>query len=161
VNTPSLPPFEHGGYRIGFGHLSDAAAIARIEAAVFPEPLGLSDLIRVLLRPGTRYVVARRGRQLCAYFGFEVSGPTAHVLSNATHPDHRRRGLARTLLLAGEAVAARAGARWLLGEVRRSNVLQVELLQGLGWRVLDLCPRFFGNGEDAWVVWKLLAPPGR
>ena len=152
-------PFFRLGYWIGCGRLTDLPAIARIEAAVFIEPLDLRSLLRLACSGRARYLVARRGGTVCAYFGFQVLGPVAHVLANATHPHHRRHGLARTLLTAGEGVARRAGARWFLGEVRRSNRVQLDLLEGLGWRQVTACPRFFGNGEDAVLVVRVFGEP--
>jgi ribosomal-protein-alanine N-acetyltransferase len=148
----SVPP----GYRLGAASWRDLRAIAALEAAVFPEPFRLPALRRLWLSPGTRYLVARRDGLPVAHFGFRVSGPVARVLSNATDPRHRQRGLASALLRAGEAEARRAGARWLQGEVRRSNAPQLRLLAGLGWREVALCPRFFGNGEDAVLVLRVL-----
>ncbi len=131
-------------------------AVAEIERLVFPEPLDLDEVARLWARDGTRYLgVVERGR-LLAYFGFEVYGPTAHVIANATHPDARRRGLAVAVLEAGASTAQAMGARWLLGEVRRSNSAQLAVLDRLGWRVIGLSPHFFGNGEDAHVVWRPL-----
>jgi ribosomal-protein-alanine N-acetyltransferase len=134
----------------------DLAEVAAIEALVFPEPLSLAEIVRLWARPGTRYLGVRDAQRLVAYFGFELSPPTAHVISNATHPDARRRGLGALVLGAGADVARTGGARWLLGEVRRSNTAQLSLLRRLNWQVIGVCPRFFGNGEDAYVVWHLL-----
>jgi ribosomal-protein-alanine N-acetyltransferase len=136
--------------------------IGAIEAAVFPEPLTLTDLLRLWLQPETLYVgYCDRGR-VAAYFGFQVHGPTAHVIANATHPEYRRRGLATRLLREAEPLARARGARWFLGEVRRSNAAQRDLLRKVGWREVGLVPSFFGNGEDAYVVWRCLgeAPGG-
>ncbi len=144
------------GYRLVPARAADLPQIARLEALVFPEPMSLREVSAKSRHPATRYLVARQGSRVCAYFGFTLDPPTAHVIANATHPDHRRRGLATLLIQAGERVAAQSGARWFLGEVRRSNTVQMELLRELGWTVVGLCPRFFGNGEDAWVVWRLL-----
>ena len=139
-------------YGIRTGEREDLAEVAAIEGAVFPEPLALPELERLWTGPGTRYLVATGGGAVCAYFGFVVLGPVAHVISNATRPEHRRRGLAGRLLREGEAVAAAAGARWFLGEVRVSNRAQLALLAALGYRQVGWCPRFFGNGEDAHIV---------
>lgn len=151
-------PFEHDGYRITCARIGDLPRIARIEAAVFPEPLALSQLVRLWFTPRTRYVVARHGRELAGYFGFQVSGPTAHVIANATHPAHRRHGLASILLTAGEGLARPLGARWFLGEVRRSNAAQLSVLAGIDWRPVGTCGGFFGNGEDAHVVFYCFTP---
>ena len=149
-----MPPFVFGlDYRITRGRLSDAGAIARIEADVFPEPLSRRAVAAKMLHPGTRYVVARHPEGLAGYFGFEIHGPTAHVIANATAAAHRRKGLATVLVHAGQRIARAGGARWFLGEVRRSNGLQLEILAKLGWRHIGWSRGFFGNGEDAAVVW--------
>lgn len=150
------PPFWHGPYRIAAGEAPDLAPIAQLERLVFPEPMALAALEHLFRQPTTHVLVARLDGRLCAYFAFEVHGPTGWVLANATDPEHRRQGLATVLVRAGEAVARRAGARWLVGTVRCSNQVQMRVLATLGWRTVGLCTRFFGNGEDAWVVWRLL-----
>jgi ribosomal-protein-alanine N-acetyltransferase len=134
----------------------DLAEVAAIEAAVFPEPLDLGHLERLWSDPATCYVGFRAGGRVAAYFGFQVHGPTAHVISNATHPAYRRRGLGARVLREAEPLALARGARWFLGEVRVSNHPQRRILRRLGWREVGECPRFFGNGEDAVVVWRCL-----
>lgn len=137
----------------------DLAQIAALEAAVFPEPLSSAELERLWSRPDVTYVVFRDGRRVAAYFGFQVSGPTAHVISNATDPAYRRRGLGTRILAEAEPLARARGARWYLGEVRVSNGPQRAILARLGWREVGVCPRFFGNGEDAVVVWRCFDHP--
>lgn len=133
---------------------ADLPAVAAIERAVFPEPLALDDVARLWAKDSTCYIGVREGDRLVAYFGFEVHGPTAHVISNATDPTARRRGLATRVLRAGEAAARERGARWFQGEVRYSNAPQLRVLNRLGWYVVGTCTAFFGNGEDAYIVWR-------
>lgn len=147
-------------YALRAGVRADLPEIARIEAAVFPEPLDLADLEHLWGYPGTRYLAATAGGTVCAYFGFQVLGPVAHVISNATDPTHRRRGLASRLLREGERLAASAGARWFLGEVRESNADQLRLLRHLGYQQVARCPRFFGNGEGAVLVMRFFDAAG-
>lgn len=137
----------------------DLPQVAAIEEAVFPEPLSLEAVRSLYSDPATTYVAFRDGDVVAAYFGFQVTGPTAHVIANATHPAYRRRQLGRRILTRAEPVARLAGARWFLGEVRVSNTPQRLLLAGLGWVDIGLCPHFFGNGEDARVVWRVLSDP--
>lgn len=126
--------------------------VAEIETLVFPEPLGLSDLEHLYGLQHTCYVAFLDGRRVAAYFGFEVLGPLAHVISNATHPDYRRHGLGGQVLRLAEPYAQEMGARFFLGEVRRSNLEQQSVLHRIGWRQIAECGRFFGNGEDALLV---------
>ncbi len=149
-------PEDRRPYVIGRLGLPDLPQVARLERLLFPEPLGLAALLRLWARRDTHYLAVRQGREVVAYIGFQVLGPIAHTISMGVHPAHRRRGLATCLQVAADRLAARMGARWFMGEVRQSNAPQLALLHKLGWEPLGLCRRFFGNGEDAVVMWHLL-----
>lgn len=157
------PVLRHGGQgaydldRLGWSDLSQVLALER---QVFSEPIDRWTLLRQHLRCQVTYLAARPAgsRRLAAYYGFErlVDGHGAHVLANSTHPDHRRRGLARALVTWGLELARDQGVRWIVGEVRVSNAPQLVFLQVMGWQVGERMPRFFGDGEDAWMVYRCL-----
>ncbi len=153
-------PLDGGPYLLDRLRAADLVQVARLERQSFPEPLTLGALLRLWLRKDTCFLVARRGRQVAGYIGFHVWGPIAHTISMAVHPAHRRRGLATAIQRAADQVAARLGARWFTGEVRKSNAAQLSLLlERLGWQAIGVCRGFFGDGEDAVVVWHWLEPP--
>ena len=147
----------HGDYTLGRLTWRDLPQVVALERAVFPEPLSLPTLIRLRFRPDVTYLGAHPvgSRHLAAYYGFESlpTGHGAHVLANSTHPDDRRRGLARALITWGSELARARGVRWIVGEVRVSNVVQMEFMAVMGWKVGERMPHFFGNGEDAWMVY--------
>jgi len=142
----------------------DLAQVVALERLVFAEPIRPRELVSLYRRPGVTYVGAfpDGGHRLGAYFGFEClpSGHGTHVLANATHPDDRRRGLARALVSWGLELAYARGSRWIVGEVRVSNAAQLAFMEVMGWTVADRMPRFFGNGEDAWMVYRCLDEAG-
>lgn len=73
-----------------------------------------------------------------------------HVINVATHPDFRRRGVARALLGAELALAARDQLRLVLLEVRRSNRAAIQLYRSLGFSTLAVRKAYYANnGEDA------------
>lgn len=146
-------PRRWGPFALGAARWRDLWQIAELERAVFLEPLTGFPLLVRYVNPSTAYVVARDGAVVAAYFGFERWGGVAHVIANATRPAYRRRGLARLLLTTAVPVARAYGTAGFLGEVRRSNAAQRTLLASLGWREIAVVPRFFGNGEDAYLVW--------
>ncbi len=150
----------HGDYTLTRVGWRDLCRVVAIERAVFPEPVRPAELVRLYLRPQVIYLGAygNPGHRLAAYYGFEClpGAHGAHVLANATHPDHRRRGLARTLVTLGLDLARARGVRWIVGEVRVSNRAQLSFLKVMGWRVGDRMPGFFGNGEDALFVHRCL-----
>lgn len=73
-----------------------------------------------------------------------------HVINVATHPNFRRRGVARALLSTAVERAVHAGARLVLLEVRRSNRAAIELYRGLGFSVMGVRRAYYSdNSEDA------------
>jgi ribosomal-protein-alanine N-acetyltransferase len=151
-------PRRYRGYVVEPLRFKDISQVARIEATVFPEPLSLREVFGKYRKPEVCYLAVRDGAHLAAYFGFEVFHTIAHVIANATAPAYRRQGLARFVLTAAEPLALAYGARCFLGEVRRSNQAQQRVLEDIGWAVVAEIPRYFGNGEDAYIVWKTLTP---
>lgn len=148
------PPY-YRRYHVDRWHLRDIAQIAALEKAVFPEPLSLTQIRRRYLSHTSRYLIVKEGRTVIAYFGFELCGTYAHVLANVTHPQYRRQGLASFVLTAAQPWAESLGAKAFVGEVRRSNQAQQEVLEGIGWQSVTMIPHFFANGEDAHVVMKV------
>ena len=145
------------GYRLSRLSWRDLPRVVQLERTVFPEPIRPRELLSLYVRPEVTYVAAHPmgSPRLAAYFGFErlPSGHGAHVLANSTQPQDRRRGLARSLVTWGLQLADARGARWIVGEVRVSNTDQLAFLDVMGWTVGDRMPHFFGNGEDAWMVY--------
>lgn len=77
----------------------------------------------------------------------------AHVGTIAVHPDHRREGLGRALMLTALAEAAKEGAVLVYLEVRRSNQAAIRLYQELGFQIVGERKRYYqDNGEDALLM---------
>jgi ribosomal-protein-alanine N-acetyltransferase len=73
-----------------------------------------------------------------------------HILSVATRPEFRRRGLGRALLTHAIDFAKGRGARTALLEVRRSNVAALDLYAKFGFVTSRVRPRYYAdNDEDA------------
>ena len=150
----------HGGYTLSRLSWADLHQVVTLERTVFPEPIRPRTLVRTYMRPEVTYLAAHpdHSRRLAAYYGFEClpDGHGAHVLANSTHPEDRRRGLARALVTWGLELARDQGVRWIVGEVRVSNHAQMAFMEMMGWKVGDRIPHFFGNGEDAWMVYRCM-----
>lgn len=77
----------------------------------------------------------------------------AHVATIATHPDFRRRGVARRLLAHSLLAAYDRGARSALLEVRRGNLSAQALYFRFGFTVTGERPRYYkDNFEDALLM---------
>jgi ribosomal-protein-alanine N-acetyltransferase len=77
----------------------------------------------------------------------------AHVTTISVHPEWRRRGIARQLMLGLAEVAANVGARRMTLEVRPSNAAALALYGDLGFEVAGRRPGYYSDdGEDALVM---------
>ncbi len=74
----------------------------------------------------------------------------AHIATLAVHPQFRRRGIARQLIIISLQAAAEEGARSALLEVRAGNTGAIRLYQELGFVEVGRRPRYYkDNNEDA------------
>jgi ribosomal-protein-alanine N-acetyltransferase len=73
-----------------------------------------------------------------------------HLLELATHPTHRRRGFARTLLTALLGYAREQQKRLVLLEVRRSNLAAIALYESFGFETAGVRRGYYSDtAEDA------------
>ncbi|HHX75449.1 MAG TPA: GNAT family N-acetyltransferase [Firmicutes bacterium] len=149
-------PARRGRFTVGLLKPWEVRHVARLEAESFPEPLSPAALLRLWLRPETTYLAVRDGGKLAAYIGFQAWGPLAHTISMCVAKEYRRQGLGRLVQLVANKVAMQQGLRCFCGEVRISNTPQLQLLRAMGWREAGRFATFFGNGEDAVLVYYLL-----
>ena len=106
------------------------AAMARLHAAAFPRarPWSEAEFAALLAQPGCFAAGDER-----AFALVRVIADEAELLTIATHPDHRRRGLARALMAAWTGQAERLGARRAFLEVAADNAPAVALYEATGF----------------------------
>src|SRR5262245_15231558 len=99
-----------------------------------------------------RIWVAREGSGGEAH-GFLLAWSVAdelHIINVATHPDFRRRGVARALVSHAVEQAVRDHTRLVLLEVRRSNRAAIELYRAHGFSAMGVRRAYYAdNDEDA------------
>ena len=89
------------------------------------------------------------GQQPIAFLVGWRAADELHVVDIATHPDFRRRGAARTLLLGLIAYGKAHGFRLVVLEVRASNGPARSLYQSLGFGVARVRENYYADaGED-------------
>jgi ribosomal-protein-alanine N-acetyltransferase len=77
----------------------------------------------------------------------------AHVATLAIHPDYRRAGIGKRLLMVGLDEALKRGASQAMLEVRAGNVGAQELYRQFGFEVVYRRPRYYrDNHEDALLM---------
>jgi ribosomal-protein-alanine N-acetyltransferase len=133
----------------------DVATAAAIDGTLaFSE----AELRAELARPGSRLWVARfladehaaeNADTPRAFLSVWHVADELHVLNLVTHPDSRRRGLARALMNDLLTYAGTHGVRRLLLEVRRSNRPALALYRSLSFAAVGLRVRYYRDDEDA------------
>lgn len=119
---------------------------------VFVEEFDRSFSFLVVLRDdGSAHQASRTGRVL-AFINYWVVHDEIHVLNIATHPDARRRGLARRLLNHAIQTGLSCCASLVTLEVRRSNTAAAEMYKGFGFEAAGVRKRYYEDGEDAIVM---------
>ena len=80
----------------------------------------------------------------------------AHITTIGVAPEHRKRGVARALLGHAEERLKKKGFDSLVLEVRVSNKGAQTLYSKAGYKVIQKLPRYYNNGEDAFLMSKEL-----
>ncbi|WP_420451234.1 ribosomal protein S18-alanine N-acetyltransferase [Ilumatobacter sp.] len=106
-------------------------------------------------RGGVRDRPAHRGAhgRIVGHAGLWFTGDEAHVTNVAVHPDLRRTGVGRELMLVlADEVVRRGCAAWTL-EVRASSRGAQQLYHRFGFVPAGVRVRYYENVEDAIVMW--------
>lgn len=128
-------------------------SVAAIDAASHPRAWS-RELWRAELRREHRiYLVATLGRIVVGYAGVLIAVDEAHLMTIASHPDHRGRGVATRLLLAAVDEAVELGCTTLTLEVRQSNAAAQGLYARFGMVPVGVRRGYYEpGGEDAMVM---------
>jgi ribosomal-protein-alanine N-acetyltransferase len=134
--------------------LDDIAAVHEIERLSFSSPWPAHAFEQELKgNRMARYLVARAGERVVAFAGIWLMADEAHVTTFGVHPEWRRRGIGRQLLLALLELSLEIDARRMTLEVRAGNEAAQALYQSFGFLVAGRRPRYYtDDGEDALVM---------
>jgi ribosomal-protein-alanine N-acetyltransferase len=81
---------------------------------------------------------------------------TGHITTIGVAPEHRRRGLARKLLIHSEEALRKRNVGTIFLEVRVDNTTAQNLYRGLGYSIVQRLPKYYNNGEDGFLMVKAL-----
>ena len=100
-----------------------------------------------------RYVVARAGDTVVGFAGVWLMVDDAHVTTFGVHPEWRRQGIGRQLLLTLYELSVTLGARQMTLEVRVSNGAAQALYRSFGFEIVGRRPHYYtDDGEDALIM---------
>ena len=134
--------------------LEDVPAVHEIEQLSFRTPWPAHAFEQELRGNRlARYVVARAGDTVVGFAGVWLMVDDAHVTTFGVHPDWRRQGIGRQLLLNLVELSATLGARQMTLEVRVSNGAAQALYRSFGFEIVGRRPHYYtDDGEDALVM---------
>ena len=134
--------------------LDDVPAVHEIERLSFRTPWPAYAFEQELRGNRlARYVVARAGDRVVGFAGVWLMVDEAHVTTFGVHPDWRRQGIGRHLLLNLVELSRTIGARRMTLEVRASNQAAQALYRAYGFEEVGRRVRYYtDDGEDALVM---------
>jgi [ribosomal protein S18]-alanine N-acetyltransferase len=138
--------------------MSDLAQVQEIERLSFSTPWPAYAFEQELRGNRlARYVVARAevpdGERVVGFAGVWLMVDEAHITTFGVHPEWRRQGIGRRLLLRLAELAQELGARRMTLEVRVGNRAAQALYRSFGFAVTGRRQRYYtDDGEDAFVM---------
>lgn len=136
--------------------LNDIEQVLNIERLSFSVPWSRHAFVDELLRnERARYLVVRDPSGVVfGYGGMWLILDEAHVTNVAVHPEYRRRGVARAIMISLMETAVCLGAQRMTLETRLSNLPAQKLYRSLGFVAAGVRPRYYiDDHEDALVMW--------
>ena len=131
-------------------------SVASLEAECFAEPWSEKSLELLLGERGVGFAVMLDGAAI-AYGGMLCVLDEGQITNIAVSREHRRKGLARLILLSLEEYAQQNGIEILSLEVRESNIAARSLYRSDGWSEVGVRKNFYRlPTEDAIIMTKTL-----
>ncbi|MBU2765101.1 MAG: GNAT family N-acetyltransferase [Acidithiobacillus ferriphilus] len=132
-------------------------ALAAIENQCFSmDRISRSGLRRFLTRSrqdpwGARFLAVEHGACICGYVLLLLrrNSLIARIYSIAVIPEHRRMGMARTLLAGAESVAVESGRNRIRLEVREDNAAAIRLYSSVGYGSFDRIEQYYEDRTAA------------
>ena len=112
---------------------SDLEILAHLQAVSFESPWGIDAFRKFLQSERAFALLAGEEGNFAAFILVQVAADECEILSLATLPSARRRGLARWLVLAAADMAEHSGARKFFLEVAADNEAALALYAALGF----------------------------
>jgi ribosomal-protein-alanine N-acetyltransferase len=141
---------------------ADSTALALLHAECFDTAWSASEFAGLMTMPGTEVLMAFDRSEPLAFLMTRRAADEAEIVTIATRPGARRRGLARRLLDHQSRELLASGIATLYLEVSSSNAAARGLYESLGFRPAGLRRNYYDRGgglrEDAVVMRKDLAP---
>lgn len=136
--------------------IENLSEIYELEVMCFKDPYPKNLLFMLLTLYPELFLVVELNNKIVGYVsGVVRRDGLGHIVSICVHPAYRRKGLGSKLMDFIENIFKEKFniCKYRL-EVRTSNVTAINLYQKLGYRVVDIIPKYYTDGEDAYLMIK-------
>lgn len=158
--------FDLSGIKIRRCGIEDIAGVISVNRKTLPENYSTSLFLAMLRSFGNIFFVAVDAQSdevigYCmnklefdskSFFEKDRKITKGHVFSIGVLQDYRRRGIASALMIVSLKRMFDHGASEVFLEVRVSNVPAQNLYHKLGFEVVARIPKYYADGEDAYVM---------
>ncbi len=131
--------------------VKDFKDIVEIDAEAFGNRNPVYDAY-VYITFGSDLIVADIGGKVVGYIALVDYGRDAKIMSFAVRRNFRGRGIGSKLLKTAIERCRRRGKERVLLEVRVSNTVAQRLYKKNGFKIIDVIPNYYNDGEDAYLM---------
>ena len=129
--------------------------IAQLESVCFSDPWSVNSIASELGNKLSVWLVAIEDNSVVGYVGSQTVLGETDMMNIATHPDHRGKGIATSLIKELIAELTLRKSRSLMLEVRASNDTAIRLYHNLGFAEVGRRKNYYRNPkEDALIMRK-------
>ena len=151
--TPDLP----GSVQILRATWHDVPALIQLDRRCFKpiDAFSWYEFLGLCVWPGVVALKAVLDEKLIGFIAGDPRPREGHtiIVTLGVDPDYQGHGIGEQLMRECEARSPRSVPRLQL-MVRRSNTRAINLYRKLNYAIVDTWPRYYGDGEDAYVMEK-------
>lgn len=130
----------------------DFKDIMEIEREAFSPRNPVYD-IYIYVTYGSDLLVADIGGKVVGYIAImDIDRENSKIVSLAVKKEFRRRGIGTKLLSTAIERCKERNKKKILLEVRVSNYIAQKLYKKMGFRIVDVIPNYYQDGEDAYLM---------
>lgn len=137
----------------------DLPILVSLDREYFPySPWPIEQFRQELTGATRKFLVAESEGQIIGYAGAFLPsvGGTADLMTIATHPEFKRKGIATHFISELESWAKERGGDSMMLEVEINNEAAIALYTKLGYEKLNIRKNYYGAGKDAQIMKKVL-----
>ncbi len=132
-------------------HLDD---VLKVEDECFLNAWTKQMFLEEILGKFSFYYVAEIDGHAVGYMGMWCLSGEGHITNVAVGKAHRRKGIAKALILHFIDIAKREGLEFMTLEVRKSNIAAISLYESFGFKCVGVRKKYYENSEDALLLTK-------